>query len=102
MAKGVNFEDILTRDFRWPMNGDKLFEPSSEWMGDAMLANDRLTRLVLMTSGYKKAAQAYSTTSMSFLDTRASAQPFRSAGLLPIRGVWRLRHAEPERPGGAI
>jgi hypothetical protein len=56
MSERINFTDILTRGFRWPAPGDVLFQPSSEWMGDAVLVDQKHTRLVLMTDGYKRAA----------------------------------------------
>lgn len=52
----VDFTEILTRKIRWPTQGDTLFQPSRARMGDAMLADNKFTRLVLMTEGYKRGA----------------------------------------------
>lgn len=54
--KAPTFTSLLEQDFRWPTTGDQLFAPSSEFMGDAIVVDDTTTRLVLMASGYKEAA----------------------------------------------
>jgi hypothetical protein len=56
MSERIDFTEILTRRIRWPTLGDVLFQPSDKWMGDAVLADHKHTRLVLMTDGYKRAA----------------------------------------------
>lgn len=52
----IDFTAILMQRFRYPAKGDKLFKPSSKWMGDATIAAHGFSRLVLMTEGYKKGA----------------------------------------------
>ncbi len=52
----MNFEDILNRPLRWPKAGDRLFKPSIHWDGNAHVARDTGSRLVLMMTGYKRAA----------------------------------------------
>lgn len=56
MAKRRSFEDLLQADFRWPRRGDAPFLSSEEGMDNATLASPKRMRLVLMLSGYKKAA----------------------------------------------
>jgi hypothetical protein len=52
----MDFEAILNRPFRWPKAGDKLFQVSPDWDGNAALADHPHSRMVLMMSGYKRAA----------------------------------------------
>jgi len=55
MSKRHAFEAALTTNFRWPTKGDKPFAEAAEPLDNALIAEDDFTRLVLMTSGYKKA-----------------------------------------------
>ena len=56
MSKRHVFEDILNSDFRWPMEGDTPFVEAADPMDNALIAKDDFARLVLMTDGYKRAA----------------------------------------------
>lgn len=56
MAKRKSFEDILNSKFRWPAQGDKPFVMAEDPFDNANIADDGFTRLVLMTDGYKSAA----------------------------------------------
>ena len=56
MAKRKSLEDILKTEFRWPRHGDKPFVVSNDPFNNANIADDGLTRLVLMMEGYKEAA----------------------------------------------
>lgn len=56
MAKRKSFDEILNAAFRWPTKGDKPFVVSDDQLDNANIANDGFTRLVLMMSGYKEAA----------------------------------------------
>src|ERR1700730_392770 len=51
-----SFADILTREFRWPKRGDQAFSVSNDWQRNAQIVTGVHTRLVLMMSGYKNAA----------------------------------------------
>ena len=51
-----NFESLLNRDFRWPKAGDLPFTQSPNWQDNAYIAPHGHSRLVMMMSGYKKAA----------------------------------------------
>lgn len=52
----MDFEAILSRPFRWPKAGDKLFITSPRWDGNAHIEQYGRSRLVLMMSGYKHGA----------------------------------------------
>ncbi len=52
----MSFESLLNRPFRWPKAGDRLFQVSPDWDGNAVLADHPHARMVLMLSGYKRAA----------------------------------------------
>ena len=56
MAKRKSIDEILNAEFRWPKQGDKPFVVSDDPYGNAEIAHDGFTRLVLMMDGYKKAA----------------------------------------------
>lgn len=56
MGKRKSFEEILNTEFRWPKQGDKPFVAAGDPFGNANIAGDRFTRLVLMMDGYKRAA----------------------------------------------
>lgn len=56
MAKRKTFEEILNTEFRWPRQGDKPFVVADDPFDNANIADRSFTRLVLMTDGYKKAA----------------------------------------------
>lgn len=56
MSKRRVFESLLDTEFRWPMVGDSAFVEAAESLDNAAIAEDDFTRLVLMTDGYKKAA----------------------------------------------
>jgi len=55
MAKRKSFEEILDTEFRWPKAGDAPFVEAEDQLDNANIA-DGFARLVLMTEGYKKAA----------------------------------------------
>ena len=52
----MDLEAILIQPFRWPKAGDKLFQVSPDWDGNAVPADHPHSRMVLMMSGYKRAA----------------------------------------------
>jgi len=54
----MSFESLLNRPLRWPKAGDKLFQVSSAWDGNAVLAEQPHSRMVLMLAGYKRAADS--------------------------------------------
>src|SRR3546814_10931647 len=54
--KRHKFEEILDSEFRWPTAGDAPFVVAADPHANANIADDEFTRLVLMTDGYKKAA----------------------------------------------
>ena len=56
MAKRKSFEDILNKEFRWPTKGDKPFVVADDPLDNANIADNEFTRLVLMMTGYKDAA----------------------------------------------
>ena len=56
MAKRKSFEDILNTEFRWPTKGDKPFVVADDPLDNANIADNEFTRLVLMMTGYKEAA----------------------------------------------
>ena len=56
MAKRKTFEDILNSELRWPKQGDKPFTVADDPFDNANIADDSFTRLLLMTDGYKAAA----------------------------------------------
>ncbi|MBN9585727.1 MAG: hypothetical protein J0G34_10060 [Afipia sp.] len=51
-----NFADILNREVRWPKQGDRAFTESDEWQQNARVTKGVHSRLVIMMTGYKKAA----------------------------------------------
>lgn len=52
----MGFGSLLKRPFRWPKAGDKLFQVSPNWDGNAVLADHPHGRMVLMLTGYKRSA----------------------------------------------
>src|SRR5260370_23270352 len=52
----ANFSDILTKKFRWPTAGDRLFDVSAKPRDNARLVSDQFARMVIMASGYKEGA----------------------------------------------
>ncbi|MEN5230805.1 hypothetical protein [Brevundimonas naejangsanensis] len=66
------FGDLLNTPFRWPTAEDRLFTVSPNWDGNAVLAEPPHTRMVLMMSGYKRAADlmvAHASTARTDRDT---------------------------------
>src|ERR1700692_2298612 len=51
-----SFADILNREFRWPKRGDKAFSVSENWQQNARVVTGVHSRLVIMMTGYKAAA----------------------------------------------
>jgi hypothetical protein len=51
-----NFLDLLTKKFRWPIAGDRLFDSSKEPWDDARIVPDEFSRMVVMADGYKEGA----------------------------------------------
>jgi len=51
-----SFAEALKTEIRWPKKGDKPFTPAAEPLDNALIADNEHTRLVLMTDGYKQAA----------------------------------------------
>jgi len=56
MSKRHTFEEILSAEFKWPMDGDTLFVEADEPTENALIADNDFTRLVLMIEGYRRAA----------------------------------------------
>ncbi|KEQ53289.1 hypothetical protein [Sphingobium chlorophenolicum] len=56
MSKRHVFEELLNTEFRWPTAGDMPFVEATKQADNAVIAEDDFTRLVLMTEGYKSAA----------------------------------------------
>ena len=52
----MDFDAILSQSFRWPKPGDKLFQVSPHWDGNAYVADHPHSRMVMMMSGYKRGA----------------------------------------------
>ncbi len=52
----MDFEAILNQPFRWPKAGDRLFQVSPHWDGNACVAEHPHSRMVMMMSGYKRCA----------------------------------------------
>ncbi|WGM47826.1 hypothetical protein KOAAANKH_02711 [Brevundimonas sp. NIBR10] len=51
----MSFEALLSKPFRWPQAGDRLFTVSPDWDGNATLVKPPHSRMVLMMTGYKRA-----------------------------------------------
>lgn len=77
MAKRKSFEDILKTEFRWPTKGDKPFVVADDPLDNANIADSGFTRLVLMTKGYKEAADV-------MVERSASDRPMRDMLVFPI------------------
>ncbi|MFG6510623.1 MULTISPECIES: hypothetical protein [unclassified Sulfitobacter] len=56
MAKRKTFEAILNSEFRWPSPDDEAFSVADDPSENATISDDGFARLVLMTEGYKRAA----------------------------------------------
>lgn len=56
MSEDKNFESIFNHEFRWPRLGDRPFTHSVHWQDNAWIEPHVQSRLVIMTTGYKKAA----------------------------------------------
>ncbi len=52
----IDFEAILTQDFRWPQKKDRAFRPSPRWEDDASLTPGIEGRFAMMMAGYKLGA----------------------------------------------
>lgn len=50
------FEEILDSEFRWPQAGDRPFIVAPDADANAQVAEDRHTRMIFMTEGYRKGA----------------------------------------------
>ncbi|BAZ94055.1 polyribonucleotide nucleotidyltransferase [Thiohalobacter thiocyanaticus] len=77
MAKRKSFEDILTTEFRWPTAGDKPFVVADDPFDNANIADNEFTRLVLMMTGYKEAADL-------MVERSANDRPARDTLVFPI------------------
>ena len=51
-----SFAEALKTEIRWPKKGDTPFASAEEPLDNALIAENERTRLVLMTDGYKQAA----------------------------------------------
>jgi hypothetical protein len=51
-----NFESLLTREFRWPKAGDRPFIQSQNWRDNAYIEPQGHVRMIMMMTGYKRAA----------------------------------------------
>ncbi|MGH0004120.1 hypothetical protein ACQU0X_28950 [Pseudovibrio ascidiaceicola] len=77
MGKRIAFEEILNTEFRWPTLGDKPFVIAEDPFENANIAEDRLTRFVLMKEGYKTAADL-------MISSSADDRPLRDILVFPI------------------
>jgi hypothetical protein len=53
----LDFEAILNQPLRLPKVGDKLFQVSPHWDGNACVADHPHSRMVMMMNGYKRGAE---------------------------------------------
>ncbi len=83
MAKRKSFEEILNTPFRWPTQDDQPFSKAREPDGNAKIAGDGFTRLVLMIEGYKKAAD---------LMVERTIEDWRERDLLVFPIIFNYRH----------
>jgi len=51
-----SFESLLNTDFRWSTPGDRALVAAPDWFRNATVAQHPFDRMVLMTDGYKQAA----------------------------------------------
>lgn len=56
MTEENAFESILASEFRWPKAGDRPFTQSQNWQDNAYIEPHGHGRLVIMMTGYKRAA----------------------------------------------
>ena len=77
MANRKVFEDLLSSEIRWPTRGDKPFVVSDDPFDNANIADNVFTRLVLMMSGYKEAADL-------MVNSAASDRSKRDTLIFPI------------------
>lgn len=77
MAKRKSFEDLIKTEFRWPTKGDKPFVVADDPLDNANIADNGFTRLVLMSKGYKEAADL-------MVARSASDRPMRDMLVFPI------------------
>lgn len=56
MSDGSKFKSLLDREFRWPRKGDRPFIQSASRQHNALIEPYTHSRLVMMMTGYKKAA----------------------------------------------
>jgi len=56
MTEENAFESILNMEFRWPKAGDRPFTQSQNWQDNAYIEPHGHGRLVMMMTGYKRAA----------------------------------------------
>jgi hypothetical protein len=77
MSDEARFEDLLASEFRWPRQGERAFVPAKRGLDNACVAPHQHTRLVMMMTGYKLAAD--------LMVNRAAADRFdRDALVYPI------------------
>ncbi len=73
----MDFEAILNQPFRWPKPGDKLFQVSPHWDGNAYVADHPHSRMVMMMNGYKRGADL-------MVERATSYPPDRDTLVFPI------------------
>jgi hypothetical protein len=56
MSGESNFENLLASEFRWPRQGDRAFVTAERGLDNAFVARHQQDRLVMMITGYKRAA----------------------------------------------
>jgi hypothetical protein len=74
---GNTFDSILNREFRWPKAGDKPFTQSPHWQDNAYIDQHSHGRLIMMMTGYKKAADL-------MVERAVQARSDRDALVFPI------------------
>lgn len=83
MGKKKSFEELLESDFRWPAPGDRPFVVHDDPHKNANIAENGLTRLVLMIDGYKRAAD---------LMVEESERDQRARDILVFPIIYNYRH----------
>lgn len=73
----MDFEAILSQPFRWPKPGEKLFQVSPHWDGNAYVADHPHSRMVMMMNGYKRGADL-------MVERATSYRPDRDTLVFPI------------------
>src|SRR5688572_11153260 len=82
MVDGDSFEDLLSRDFRWPSGADKPFVSSCDVDRDSIIERRPEGRIIIMIDGYKKAGDL-------LVEQTVENQHWRDALLYPAIFTYR-------------